>query len=126
MCASRLIALVVAISLFLTSVVYACSGRSSMRMASISSAGMDDGAMDQRPCNDHKQDFCKFVRDQMLSIQASSSRAEMAVHVATILQFTHIELPPTIDLFVMGAPPGSVSNPVFRFSFPFTSQVLRI
>ncbi len=124
--ASRLIPLVVAFSLFLTSVVYACSGLSSMAMVSMSSAGMDDGAMNQRPCNNHKQDFCKLVRDQMLSIQALSSRAEMAVHVATILQFTHIELPPTIDLFVMGAPPGSVSNPVFRFSFPFTSQVLRI
>jgi len=123
--ASRLIPLVVAFSLLFTSVVYACSGLGSMAMISMF-AGMDDASMERGPCSEHRQDICKSVRDQMLSLQALSSRAEMAVQVTAILQFTHLELPAAVDRFATGAPPGAVSNPVFRFSFPFTSQVLRI
>jgi hypothetical protein len=89
------------------------------------SAAMDNGAMDGDPCSKHKQDLCKFVRYQMLSLQASSPAAEINRHVSTILQSAHFNLPLMIS-FLPAAGPGSVLSPAFKLSLPGFNQILRI
>ena len=122
---SRLISFLVAFLLLFTSVVYACSGLNVPPMSSMSAA-MDNGAMDGDPCSRHKQDICKFVRYQMLSLQASSPAAEINLHVSTILQSAHSDLPLMISFLPAAGPPGSVLSPAFKLSLPGFNQILRI
>jgi len=87
---------------------------------------MDHNAMEGDPCSKRKQDIYKFVRYQMLSLQASSPAAEITLHVSTILQSAHFDLPLMIGLLPAAGPPGIVSNAVFRLSLPVSNLVLRI
>ncbi|HEY2920992.1 MAG TPA: hypothetical protein VGK77_18575, partial [Candidatus Binatia bacterium] len=73
---------VLALSLLVNSVVYACSklGSLGMAMAMQSSSmattdGMNEKSVERGPCSQHKQDICKTVRDRMLSTQASTPKA---------------------------------------------------
>jgi hypothetical protein len=122
---SQLISILVAFSLLFTAVVYACSGLRSMEMGSVSAA-MDNSTMEPGPCSKHKQDICKSVRDQMLSLKASSSVADIVLHLSTVLQSMHVEAPLLINLLSTAGPPGVVFRPVLKLSFPFSNQVLRI
>jgi hypothetical protein len=90
------------------------------------SAAMDHSAMERGPCTKHKQDICKSVRYQMLSLKASSSVTDLVLHLSTVLQSMHVEAPLLVHLLPAAGPPGVLFRPVFRFSFPFSSQVLRI
>ena len=119
---SNLIALVVASSLLLVSVAYACSGHDFMPMSSMS-ADMDNKAMERGPCDKHKQDICKSVRYQMLSVQASSSVPDILMQVSTLLS-AHFEIPLIVDLFSTAGPPGALVYPVSRL--PLSSSVLRL
>ncbi len=121
----RLISFLVVSSYLLTSVVYACSGLAFLPMSSMSTA-MDHEPMNRGPCNDHRQDICKSVRDQMLSIQASSPLAKVAVHISTILQSAYFDVPLLVNLLPATGPPGVVLHSVFKLSFLFSNQVLRI
>lgn len=121
---SRLIPILVISSLIFTSIAYACSGLRSMEM-NFASTAIDNSAMERGPCNNHKHDICKFVRDQMLSVLPSSPLVEVALHISTIVQAAYFEMPFLIDLLPTG-PPGVLFNPVFKSSFPFSNQVLRI
>ena len=120
----RLIPIVVICSLLFTAIVYACSGLRSVEMR-FASAAIDNSAMDRGPCSKHKQDLCKSVRYQMLSLQASSPAAEINRHVSTILQSAHFNLPLMIS-FLPAAGPGSVLSPAFKLSLPGFNQILRI
>ena len=121
---SRLIPILVTSSLLFTSIAYACSGLRSMEM-NFASTAIDDSAMERGPCNNHKHDICKFVRDQMLSVLPSSPLADIALHISTIVQAAHFEMPLLMNLLPAG-PPGVLFHPVFKSSFPFSNQVLRI
>jgi hypothetical protein len=121
---SRLIPILVTSSLLFTSIAYACSGLKSMEM-SFASTAMDNSAMERDPCNNHKHDICRFVRDQMLSVLPSSPLEDIAFHISTIVQAAHFEMSLLRNLLPTG-PPGVVFYPVLKFSFPFSSQVLRI
>lgn len=120
-----LIPLLVVFSLLFTSVVYACSGLAPMQMTAMSMP-MDDASMQRGPCSEQKQDVCKSVRDQMLSIKAHSPAADIALDISTALHSAYAEVPLTIDPHPTAGPPGVLSHSVLKSSFPFTSQVLRI
>jgi hypothetical protein len=122
---TRLIPIIVISSLLFTSIVYACSGLSSMPMSFVSAA-MDHNGMEGGPCNNHKQDICKFIRHEMLSVQSSSPQAELAFQIWTIVQAVHFEDPVLIKLLPATGPPGVVFHPVSKISYPFSNQVLRI
>jgi hypothetical protein len=122
---SRLIPILVISSLLFTSIVYACSGLNSMSMSFVS-APTDHSAMERAPCTNHKQDICKSVRYQMLSLKASSSVTDLVLHLSTVLQSMYVEVPLLMNLPPAAGPPGVVFYPVLKFSFPFSSQVLRI
>src|SRR5262249_12369235 len=120
---SRLIPILVISSLLFTSIVYACSGLRSVEM-SFTSLAMDTSATDRGPCSRHKQDICKSVRDQMISVGPSSPLADMVLHLSTILHTTHFEIPLLMNLIPTTGPPGLLWRPVSRLSFPFSNQVL--
>jgi hypothetical protein len=122
---SRIIPLLAVFSFLFTSVVYACSGLNAPPMSSMSAA-MDNGAMDGDPCSKHKQDICKFVRHEMLSVQSSSPLAELALQMWTIVQASHFDDPVLMKLLPATGPPGVVFHPVSKLSYPFSNQVLRI
>lgn len=122
---SRLIPLLAVFSLLFTSVVYACSGQAFMSMSSMSST-MDSTAMQRGPCGEHKQDICKSVRDQMLSIRASSPGANVTLHVSTVLHFPHVAIPLFMDSSSTAGPSGSPFYPVTKSSSFLFNQVLRI
>jgi hypothetical protein len=122
---SRFIPIIVISSLLFTSIVYACSGLNSMPM-SFMSAAMDHSGMERGPCSKQKQDICKSVRDQMLSVPPSSPLADIAFHISTILQASHFDDLLLMKLLPAAGPPGVVFHPVLKLSCPFLNQVLRI
>ena len=122
---SRLIPILVISSLLFTSIVYACSGLNSMPMSFVSAA-TDHSAMEPGPCTKHKQDICKSVRYQMLSLKASSSVTDLVLHLSTVLQSMQVEAPLLMNLHPPAGPPGVLFHPVFKLSFPSSNQVLRI
>jgi hypothetical protein len=119
-----LISVLVTFSLLFTSIVYACSGHDFMPMSSMS-ADMDNKAMERGPCDKRKQDICKSVRYQMLSVQASSPVPELLCHVLTPISAC-FEIPLAMDLLPTTGPPGVVVHPVSNLSFSSSSQILRI
>ena len=122
---SRLIPILVISSLLFTSIVYACSGLNSMPM-SFGSAATDHSAVERGPCTKHKQDICKFVRYQMLSLKASSSVTDLVLHLSTVLQSMPVEAPLLMNLHPAAGPPGVLFQPVLKLSFSSSNQVLRI
>jgi hypothetical protein len=90
------------------------------------SVAMDHSAMEPGPCSKQKQDICKSVRDQMLSVPPSSPLADIAFHISTVLQSMHVDAPLLINLLPAAGPPGVLFQPVSKLSFPFSNQVLRI
>jgi hypothetical protein len=122
---SRLIPILVISSLLFTSIVYACSGLNSMPMSFVSAA-MDHSGMEPGPCSKQKQDICKSVRDQMLSLKAPSSVTGIELHILMVLHSAYVDIPALMNLLPEAGPPGVVFQPVFKLSFPFSNQVLRI
>lgn len=112
---------VLVFSLLFASIVYACSGLDSMRMAS-HNASMGGGAVEKGPCNDTKHDICKSVRYRMLSIQDSPSRSEISLQVSTI----PLEL--SVDILApLALPPAHLSSlTTFRRPLIYSYLVLRI
>jgi hypothetical protein len=92
---------------------------------SFASMAMDNSSMERGPCTKHKQDICKSVRDQMLSFKAPSSVTGIELYVLTVLHSVGVDIPLLMNLLSTTGPPGFVS-PVFKSSFPFSNQVLRI
>jgi hypothetical protein len=90
------------------------------------SAAMDHSAMEPGPCSKQKQDICKSVRDQMLSLKAPSSVTGIELHILMVLHSAHVDIPPLINLLSTAGPPGVVFHPVSKLSYPFSNQVLRI
>jgi hypothetical protein len=122
---SRLIPIIVIFSLLFTSIVYACSGLNSMPMGSVTAA-MDHSAMERGPCSNHKQDICKSVRYQMLSLKASIAVTEIVLHLSTVLQSMPVEIPLLLNSLPTAGPPGVFFHSIFRSPLLFSSQVLRI
>ena len=122
---SRFIPIIVISSLLFTSIVYACSGLNSMPTSFVSAA-MDHSAMEPGPCSKQKQDICKSVRDQMLSLKAPSSVTGIELHILTVFHSAHVDIAPLMNLLSTAGPPGVVFRPVLKLSFPFSKQVLRI
>ena len=123
---SRLIPLLVAFSLLFISIVHACPGQDLLMSTTSVSASMSESGMESDPCGKPKQDICKSVRYQMLSLKAPSSVTGIELHVSTVLHSAHVDIPPLMNSLSTTGPPGVRFHPVFKSSFPFSNQVLRI
>ena len=123
---SRLIPFVVAFLLLFISTVHACPDQDFLMAQSSFSASMGASEMEPGPCSKPKQDTCKSIRDQMLSIRPSSPIADVILNVTALLQSAHFQIPSTADLYPIVATPGIVSDPFYRPFLVFSHQVLRI
>jgi hypothetical protein len=121
----RPIPVLVIFFLLVTSIVYACSGLELARMTSIS-ATMDNSALGEKPCNNHKQDICKSLRYQMLSLRPSLVVSENTLYLPTTLESVHFDVPLLTSLGRGAGPTGIIFPSAPEVSFPLSSQVLRI
>ena len=122
---SRLIPLLVAFAFLVVSIAHACPGQESLMSTMSVSASIDESGMgSDHPCRKPKQDICKSVRDQMVSLQAPLPVTGIELHVLTVLHFGHVDIPPLMNLISTTGPPGVLFDPVFKFSF--STQVLRV
>ena len=122
----RLIPFFVAFLLLFVSVVHACPGQDLLMSTTAVSASINESGMESDPCRKPKQDICKSVRDQMLSLKAQSSVTGIELRVSMVLHSAHVDIPPLMNLLSTTGPPGVLFHPVFKLSFPFSNQVLRI
>jgi hypothetical protein len=126
---------VLALSLLVNSVVYACSklGSLGMAMAMQSSSmattdGMNEKSVERGPCSQHKQDICKTVRDRMLSTQASTPKAadyQQPVLLLLPLNLV-IDVPKHIDFAFVSTRWVIAFHSVFKLPLPLSFLVLRI
>lgn len=121
----RLIPLLVISSLLVTSIVYACSGLALAQLTTMS-ATMDHSATEGKPCNGHKQDICKSVRYQMLSVRPSLVVSEITIYLSATLYSVQYDVPLSTSLIRGVGPPGIIFPSASEVSFPFSTQVLRI
>ncbi len=91
--------------------------------------GMDEmnGGMVQRgPCSEQRHDICKSVRNRMLSVQPSVSKAEAFLQAVVLPVPLLVE---TVEQVVFSPAPFELElfyHPVFKLSLPFSFLVLRI
>ena len=89
---------------------------------SLSESGMEPG-----PCSKPKQDDCKSIRDQMVTIRPPSSGADVVVSVISLVQSAPDQTQVIVDLVAaLARPPGLNLHPLSKGSFVFSHQVLRI
>ena len=119
---STITILVVTFSLLFVSVVYACSGLDSMQLA-FHDSSMDGEKVERGPCSDHKQDICKSVRNRMITVQVSSSKAEISLVSLALQSSVTAEMFALPDIgsvsLLSRAFPNSISN-----ISPFLSHVI--
>ena len=121
------------LSILFTSIVYACSRIDLMTVTlhDSSMSGMDGmhGGMVQRgPCNQHKQDICKSVRNRMLSIQPSSYKADDVQQPIILLLPINaiIDIPKHLALSSVSAGWEIAFHSVFKLPLHLSFSVLRI
>ena len=79
---SRIISLALATSLLVISIVHACSGEDLVLSNTSVSASLRDSGMKANPCHKPKQDICKSVWYDMLSVREPISVADTVLHEA--------------------------------------------
>ena len=123
----RFAALLVLFSVLSVTIVHACSGLDSVRMASLHSAS-DDATMAGQPCDQmkHDDDLCKSIRYRMLSIQAEAAPNSLTLLPSTLPSAISVEdLLPLTPL--LAAPPGAAPVDSLSRHLPrFSHIVLRI
>jgi hypothetical protein len=134
--AGLVIGSVLAVSLLFSSVVYACSKLGSAGMVTMAmhgssmstTDGMNEKSVERGPCSKHKQDICKSVRDRMLSVQPSSSKAGDYQHPAFLrlpLDLV-IKIPKHIALSFVSLKWQIAFHSIFKLPLPLSFSVLRI
>lgn len=126
---------VLALSLLVNSVVYACSKLNPLGMAMAmhgnsmaTTDGMNEKSVERGPCSQHKQDICKTVRDRMISIQPSLSKAGDYLQPAPLLLplSLMIDFPKHIAFSLASTKSEIAFHSVFKLPLPLSFSVLRI
>ena len=126
---------VLALSLLLNSVAYACSklGSVGMVMAMHGSSiknthDMGAESVKRGPCAQHKQDICKSVRDRMISTQPSFAKAGDYQEPAPLVLPCDLVIDTPNDTPLSFGPPkwDIAFHSVFKLPLPLFLSVLRI
>ena len=126
---------VLALSLLVNSVVYACSKLGSLGMAmamhgtsTATTDGMNEKSVERGPCSQHKQDICKTVRDRMLSTQASTPKAADYQEPVPLLLPLNLasDVPKHIDFSFAFTRWVIAFHSVFKLPLSLSFSVLRI
>ena len=115
-------ALVVIFAFLSVSIAHACPDLGVMPGQSVTSKGI---TTTKDPCHDPKGDFCKSVRDSILSIQPSFSVADN-LRQAFLLSPLFIERPTAIVFSLRTHVVDRPFHPVFKLQLTLSYLVLRI
>ena len=130
--AGLIIGSILVITLLFNSVVYACSKAGMvMAMHGMSMAmadGMGEKSVERGPCAQHKQDICKSVRDRLLSIQSSPSKAGdyQPLVLLTLPLNVDIDIPDHTRSLPASPEWAIAYHSVFKLPLPLSFSVLRI
>ena len=119
-------ALCVVFAFLSVSIAHACSGLGPFGVM-IEQSSRNAGMANNGPCNQHKEDVCKSVRDSILSIQPSVSKAEVSQPPALPIQLsiesegsTQVGFSPLFPVI------ERAFHPVFKLPLSLSYLVLRI
>jgi len=119
-------ALFVVFAFLFVSTSHACSGLGPVGVM-IEQSSTDAGVANNSPCNEHKEDVCKSVRDSILSVQPSVSKAEVSQQSVLPIQLS-IESDGLTQVGFSSLFPAieRAFHPVFKLSLSLSYLVLRI
>jgi hypothetical protein len=119
-------ALFVVFAFLFVSITHACSGLGPVGVMIEQSSG-NAGVANNSPCNQHKEDVCKSVRDSILSIQPSVSKPDVSQQPVLPIQLsieseglTHLVFSPLFPAI------EQAFHPVFKLRLILSYLVLRI
>jgi hypothetical protein len=119
-------ALFVVFAFLFVSIAHACSGLGPMGII-VQQSPMNGGMTSQGPCGQSKKDICKSVRDSILSIQPSVSKAEVSQQPVLPIQLsvesessTQVGFAPLFPVI------ERAFHPVFKLPLTLSYLVLRI
>ena len=118
-------ALFIVFAFLLVPTVHACSGLGPVGVM-IEQSSRNAGMANNSPCNQHKEDVCKSVRDSILSIQPSVSKAEVSQPVLPIQLSIESEGPTQVGFAPLFPVIERAFHPVFKLSLSLSYLVLRI
>jgi hypothetical protein len=118
-------ALFVVFAFLFVSIAHACSGLGPVGVM-IEQSSRSAGMANNGPCNQHKEDVCKSVRDSILSIQPSVSKAEVSQPVLPIQLSIESETPTQVGFSPLFPVIERAFHPVFKLSLSLSHLVLRI
>ena len=119
-------ALFVVFAFLLVSIAHACSGLGPVGVM-IEQSSRNAGMANNSPCNQHKEDVCKSVRESVLSIQPSVSKPDFSQQPVLPIQLsiesesqTQVGFSPLFPVI------ERAFHPVFKLSLSLSYLVLRI
>ena len=118
-------ALSVVVTFLLVSIAHACSGLAPVGVM-IEQSSRNAGMANNSPCDRHKDDVCKSVRDSILSIQPSVSKAEVSQPVLPMQLSIESESPTQVGFSPLFPVIERALHPVFKLPLIFSYLVLRI
>jgi len=123
--ASALLSLTLILSLFVTSVVYACSGLRLLHQNSHHVA-MSHESVERGPCSESKEDICKSVRDRMLSLQPRASQTDNVEWLSILSSQLAVDSLLPSGLFIQVRDGQSFYDPVLKPHLSIPLPRLRI
>jgi hypothetical protein len=119
-------ALFIVFAFLLVSIAHACSGLGPVGVMIEQSSG-NAGMANNSPCNQHKEDFCKSVRDSILSIQPLVSKPYVSQQPILPIQLSiEGEGPTQVGFSPLFPVIERAFHPVFKLSLSLSYLVLRI
>jgi len=118
--------LFVVFAFLFVSITHACSGLGPVGVM-IEQSSRNAGVANNSPCNQHKEDVCKSVRDSILSIQPSVSKAVVSQQSVLPIQLSiESESPTQVTFSPLFPVIERAFHPVFKLSLSLSYLVLRI
>jgi len=116
----------VVFAFLLVSIAHACSGLGPVGVM-IEQSSRNAGMANNSPCNQHKEDVCKSVRDSILSIQPSVSKPDVSQQPVLPIQLSiESESPTQLGFSPLFPVIERAFHPVFKLSLSLSYLVLRI
>jgi hypothetical protein len=118
--------LFVVFAFLFVSITHACSGLAPVGVM-IEQSSSNAGVGNNSPCNQHKDDVCKSVRDSILSIQPSVSGPDVSQQPVLPIQHSiESEGPTQVGFSPLFPVIERAFHPVFKLSLSLSYLVLRI
>ena len=119
-------ALFVVFAFLFVSIAHACSGLNPVGVM-IEQSSRNAGMANNGPCNQHKEDVCKSVRDSILSIQPSVSKPDVSQQPVLPIQLSiESDGPTQVGFSPLFPVIERAFHPVFKLSLSLSYLVLRI